>query len=361
MKILYIIYDDPGNPWCGGGGALRVRKVNEHLAKEHEITVITGNYPEAENEIVDGVRYVRIGIKSSYILSRLSFSFLIPFYLKKNGSDIVVNECSFFAPCFADIYTKRPVVNVIHHLMGKHSFQLYPFFGFYPYIVEKVFFKIVKNVITPAKTIRQEIQKITLLKNSANIANGVAEDYFALSPEEGRFILFLGRIDIYMKGIDILIKAFSRLKIDDISLKIAGGGKKGDVQRTKMLIKEFNKNGEIEFLGKVTEQEKMELMRTCMFLVMPSRFEGWGITAVEANASAKPVLGTNIKGLSEAVVNNETAILVEPENVEHLTTALTALINDTAMRSQLGKKGRKQQKRRCPLCSSSGGRRSDFL
>ena len=122
MKILHIIYDDVGNPWCGGGGALRAFKVNQCLAENNDITVITGNYPNAKNEMVDNVRFIRIGSKSSYLLSRLSFSLSIPYFINKFESDIVINDCSYFSPCFADIYTKRPVINIIHHLIGNiHS------------------------------------------------------------------------------------------------------------------------------------------------------------------------------------------------------------------------------------------------
>lgn len=90
---------------------------------------------------------------------------------------------------------------------------------------------------------------------------------------------------------------------------------------------------------------KSELLRTCMFLVMPSRFEGWGITAVEANAAGKAVLGTKIDCLSEAVKNNETAILVEPENVGQLLHSMEQLILDRETRIRLGNQGRVWAKR----------------
>lgn len=346
MKILHIIYDDIGNPWCGGGGALRVLKVNECLAEDNDITVITGNYPHAKNEAINNVRFIRIGNQSSYLLSRLSFSLCTPYFVNRIESDIVVNECSYFSPCFADIITKRPVINVIHHLIGKHSFRLYPLIGLYPFLVEKMFLKTIKNLITSAEQIRYDIQRTVRLEESASIANGVAEEWYDLTPEEKPFILFLGRIDIYMKGLDILIEAFSGVdKNRDIILKIAGGGKSREVLRLKNLIELSGKKNRIEYLGKVSEEEKKELMRTCQFLVMPSRFEGWGITALEANTAGKPVLGTRIKGLSEAVIDNETAILVAPGNPDKVTMALKQLLDDDEFRARLGKQGRQWAKK----------------
>ena len=85
----------------------------------------------------------------------------------------------------------------------------------------------------------------------------MAEDYYDLIPEEKGFILFLGRIDIYMKGLDTLIESFERLDNEsDIILRIAGGGKKSEVRKLKKMIDSSSKKNKIEYLGKVSEEEK---------------------------------------------------------------------------------------------------------
>jgi glycosyltransferase involved in cell wall biosynthesis len=340
LKILDIIYDDINNPWCGGGGALRVYKVNERLARHHDITVLTGAYPGAKDEIIEGVRYRRIGWSASYVLSRISFSLLVPLHIARFRGDVVVNECSFFAPSFADLYTKRPVVNVIHHLMDRHAFRIYPVIGFFPFLSERTILKTAGNVITSARSVRDEIEKRDPRKRVTNIPNGVSEEFFALDPEEKPFILSLGRIDIYMKGLDLLLEAFLRMRSPSVSLKIAGAGKPGDIKRLTDLIKRLNLEKRVQYLGRVEEQEKLELLRTCLFLAMPSRFEGWGITAVEANAAGKAVLGTRISGLTEAVDNNKTACLIEPERVDQLASAMDFLVENEDKRRRLGRQGR---------------------
>ena len=50
MKICHLIYDDVGNPWLGGGGALRAREIYRRLAERHEITLITGRFPGSSSE-----------------------------------------------------------------------------------------------------------------------------------------------------------------------------------------------------------------------------------------------------------------------------------------------------------------------
>jgi phosphatidylinositol alpha-1,6-mannosyltransferase len=166
-----------------------------------------------------------------------------------------------------------------------------------------------------------------------------------LDPEEKPFILSLGRIDIYMKGLDLLLEAFSQMKSLSVSLKIAGAGKPGDIKRLTDLIKRLNLQERVEYLGRVEEGEKLELLRTCLFLAMPSRFEGWGITAVEANAAGKPVVGTKIWGLSEAVVDGRTGLLVEPGKAGPLSSAMDRLVADHGLRADLGREARIWAKR----------------
>jgi len=340
MKILHIIYDDTRNHWCGGGGALRTRKINEHLSSNNKIIVLTGNFPKAQNETINGVDYIRVGSQTSYLVSRITFTLLIPFYMRKFKSDVVVNDVSYFSPCFAGLYTNRPVVHIIHHLIGRHSFRLYSFLGLFPFTAEKIFLKTCNNIITSAEGVEQSIQKRYRNTKTRAIPNGVSETLFQMRPVETSFVLFLGRIDIYMKGLDILLESFARVKNRDIVLKIAGSGKRKDVRQLHRLIRRPPLKGRVEILGRVNEQEKRELLRTCLFVVMPSRFEGWGIVALEANAVGKPVLGTAIPGLSEAVEPGKTALLVEPDDIEKLANAMNLLIKRSDLRTAFGRRGR---------------------
>lgn len=324
---------------------MRVLEVNEHLSQDHHVTVLSGNFPGALDHKRGRVLYKRVGTCTSYVLSRLSFALLAPFYIRKLKADIVVNECSFFAPCFADLYTRKPVVNVIHHIMGTHALRIHPFYGFFPFLAERVFLKTARNIITSSHQVKQFFRNRDSHKKVVNIPNGVSDDLFTLIPEEKGFILFLGRIDLYMKGLDILIEAFSRIRRRDISLKIAGSGKKGDVKKLIRKIRDYGMEGRAAYLGRVNEDAKKELLRTCLFLVMPSRFEGWGITAVEASAVAKPVLGTKIWGLSEAVVDGRTGLLAAPDNSEQLVTFMDRLIENKMLRARLGEEGRIWAKR----------------
>jgi len=81
-------------------------------------------------------------------------------------------------------------------------------------------------------------------------------------------------------------------------------------------------------------------MGACLFAVQPSRYEGWGITALEIGASGKAVIASRIPGLIDAVRDEETGILVPPEDVDALARAIHRLAKDPERRRTLGKAAR---------------------
>jgi glycosyltransferase involved in cell wall biosynthesis len=72
---------------------------------------------------------------------------------------------------------------------------------------------------------------------------------------------------------------------------------------------------------------------------MPSRYEGWNIAAIEAAASSKATLGTRIHGLTDAIKENETGLLVRPESIDELSEKMQLLLSDGTLRERLGKNG----------------------
>jgi len=341
MRILHLIYDDPKNRWCGGGGAVRAFEINRRLAKGNEIKVITGSSPGLKDEIIEGVEYIRVGSSKNYLISRITYSLLAPLYMKKYDSDIIVNDFSVFSPVFCEFFTKRPVINILHHFVSKHAFRKYSIFGVIPYVSEKIILKISKYFLTVspsnAKILEKERRRNEKIKY---IYNGISDDLFCLESLNGDYIAFLGRIDIYMKGLDILLEAFSKIDNKNIRLKLAGIGKKREIDILTRKIEELELVERVSFLGSISEEEKKRYLSSSLFVVMPSRFEGWGIVAIEAQACGKAVIGAKIPGLQDAIKENETGILVEPENTNELKNAMMRLINNKSERKNLGEKGR---------------------
>ena len=95
----------------------------------------------------------------------------------------------------------------------------------------------------------------------------------------------------------------------------------------------------IEVITNVSEEEKRRLFNGATFVCMPSRFEGWNIAAIEAAACSKATLGTKIHGLTDAIQENVTGLLAEPENALALSEKMRLLLDDAPLRLQLGAQG----------------------
>jgi glycosyltransferase involved in cell wall biosynthesis len=96
----------------------------------------------------------------------------------------------------------------------------------------------------------------------------------------------------------------------------------------------------VSFLGRVSEEAKLELYRRAWAVVFPSPKEGWGITNLEAAACGTPALASDSPGLRESVRDGETGVLVPHGDVGALAGAMAGLARDRALRERLGRGAR---------------------
>jgi glycosyltransferase involved in cell wall biosynthesis len=139
------------------------------------------------------------------------------------------------------------------------------------------------------------------------------------------YVFFFGRL-VYKKGVDLMIDAFARLskELPQIDLIIAGQGE--DEQRLKEQVLRLGLAGRILLWGKATPDQVVSLLNGCQFVVIPSRQEPFGITALEAMAAGKPVLATRVGGLPE-FVPEEGNLLVEPD-IDSLALGLVNMVHN---------------------------------
>lgn len=175
------------------------------------------------------------------------------------------------------------------------------------------------------------------------IPNGVDVERFkppTREPDEDS-ILFIGRL-VYRKGLHVLIEAFSRIADNrDATLYVAGGGYM-EIP-SKILAKAYGVDDKVKFLGVVPESEKPKIYGKAKIVVVPSLFnESFGITALEAMASGRPLIATKVGGLEELVKHGKTGILVNPGSPDELADAIEMLLDDKNLRSRLGENARRE-------------------
>ena len=141
------------------------------------------------------------------------------------------------------------------------------------------------------------------------------------------------------KAIDILLRAFAQLAqtVAVPPLVVAGDGP--EQARLEALAEALGIAKQVRFLGDLPLDEVAPLYRGCRFLVLPSRFEPFGLVLLEAMAVGKAVVATRVGGIPEFVRDGETGLLVPPDDPAALAGAIRGLLANPVLAEQLGARG----------------------
>lgn len=142
------------------------------------------------------------------------------------------------------------------------------------------------------------------------------------------------------KGIEHLLRAVALLRERSVTvdLLIAGDGpSRGSLER---LAHELRLSQRVEFLGEVPHDRVPAVLRRFDIFAMPSTAEGFGVSAVEASAMELPIVGSDVHGIPDVVIDGETGVLTPPADAPALADAIALLAADATMRRRMGAAGR---------------------
>jgi glycosyltransferase involved in cell wall biosynthesis len=145
-------------------------------------------------------------------------------------------------------------------------------------------------------------------------------------------ILFVGRLDT-VKGIDILIKAIKLLDLPSIRLIVAGDGP------LKKAYINLAKGSDIIFLGFQERNKLLRLYKCANLVVIPSRYESFGLVALESMAAKIPLIASNVGGLAEIIQDGYNGILVPPNDIHKLAETINRILNNIELQQKLAYNG----------------------
>jgi len=148
---------------------------------------------------------------------------------------------------------------------------------------------------------------------------------------------YLGRLKKY-KGVDLVIRSFAEAAIADATLEIAGAG---DYRpQLERLAGSLDLGDRARFLGRISEQDKVSLLRRSWALAFASPKEGWGITNLEAAACGTPVVASSSPGIRESVRDGDTGFLVPHGDTAAMAAALRRIAGSPELVRTLGANAR---------------------
>lgn len=161
------------------------------------------------------------------------------------------------------------------------------------------------------------------------IPNSVREVQRYPEIKREKVILAVGRLNDYLKGFDLLIESFAKIKNQDWELHIAGGDEEGEVLKAQ--AEKLGVINRIKFLGKVKEIDKCYAYAG-MF-VIPSRSEGFPNALAEAMTAGCCCIAFDfVAGPRDIITNNINGIIVENKNLIALSETIDSLINNQQLR-----------------------------
>jgi glycosyltransferase involved in cell wall biosynthesis len=203
------------------------------------------------------------------------------------------------------------------------------------------------NSITGGKAIEKDLgvpsNKIEVVLPGLDLTKfGGTENRTLLRTElaienQHHLVVYVGRLRP-VKGVEYGIRSFAIAQQDNSNLRmvLAGEGE----QRTYLenLVTELGVADKVKFLG--ARKDLPDLLSAADSVIMPSMTEGFPRIALEAMAARKPIVATRVGGVPEAIIDQQTGILVQPKDVEAMASAIATLANNEELRTRLGNAGR---------------------
>jgi len=165
----------------------------------------------------------------------------------------------------------------------------------------------------------------------------------SIAPElyGSRFVLFFSRIHP-KKGLELLIKAFSKLSVEfnDLRLVIMGSGEAGYINNIKHQLKKYGIFDKTYILGAINGKKRFEIVKNAEFVCLPSKQENFGLALVESLACKTPVIVSSHVDLSDDIKKNGAGLIVD-YNVDSIYNSCKEFLLNRKLRDDMAENGRK--------------------
>ena len=343
MKVLLVNWQDIEHPQ-GGGAEIHLHEVFGRLARKgHEVSLLTCGWEGAPARVrLDDMDVHRVATRPTFMLHAM------PYFRRALASqpwDVIVEDINKM-PLYTPLWTRRHrTAALVPHLFGGTAFLELPApAAAAVWLSERPLGLVYRNV--PFEAISQSTRDDLVGRgipraNVEVIYPGI--DAVGYTPDQHQrsntpVFAYLGRLKKY-KGVHHVIRAFAAMQHGDATLEIAGAGDYRPALES--LARSLDLGDRVRFLGRVSEAEKLELLRRAWGLVFASPKEGWGITNLEAAACATPVVASNSPGIRETVRAGESGYLVPHGDVPAMAHAMDRLAGSRELVEQLGRQARR--------------------
>lgn len=336
MRILILNWRDPSHPWAGGAEVFLYELAKRWIAAGHQITWYSSRHPSQDRfEQNAGFRFIRSGGFFSVFLKAP-----LDYLVKLAGRFDVVLDSANGIPFFTPLYSSTPRIALVHHVHKQVFYHELPHaLASIANLLEQYAAPLIyrnTRFITVSESSRQ-----ALIENGISAAhidliyNGVdCERYQPGEKSATPLMVYLGRLRHY-KSVDTAIRTLPALTKSFPGLRFSIAGSGPATADLRALATELGVIDQVQFCGRVSEDEKITLLQRAHVVVNPSLKEGWGLTVLEANACGTPVVGADVPGLRDSIRHRQTGYLVPYGDHEAMAEAIATLLAHPEQRREM--------------------------
>jgi len=325
-----------------GGAEIYIYEIFKNLSSKFEVQFMVCNDKICNEKL-----------KNEYIVCNSEF--LFPVFSLFRGlksvsdADVIIESESkmpLIWPLLIGMLLRKKFILIIYHIHGFTLFKELPFpialiLFIYELLSLKIysFFKI--KIVTISTTTFYDLINLGFKESDIYIVPpGLPSYYFDhhsdIKKSDHPLIIYVGRVVKY-KRLDHLVRAciMIKQKLPTSKCVIAGRGDSYTYSSLQALIKQLNLSDTVALWKNISEHEKIKLLKTAWVYVFPTMKEGFGISALEAQAVGTPVVAYKVPGVADSVKNGITGILVEDGNITELANAIIKILQDEDLRRRL--------------------------
>ena len=328
-KIVVLSRRNITHP-MGGGASRYVHEIFRRLAEHYHIKVLSeGATSSSAVQEIDGVTY--INARGHLLRFQLPFDYFRKF---AGEADILVDNADVAIPWLSPLFARKPVILLVHQLAREAFYEELPgVLATLAYFSEPAIYGLYarSRIVAVSKSTAQDLCLLGVPRENIQIIGQgcpyPAIERVPLAVRSQRLIGYVSRLMRY-KGVQFAIRAIAKIvkEFPDVRLEVAGSGPYA--RELRKLATYLNVGANVAFLGRVAEERKLKLYCESRAVIQSSVREGYGISVLEANCVGTPVVGWNVPGLRDSIINNATGLLASFPNVDDLARQIYSIMTD---------------------------------
>lgn len=345
MRILWLTWKDRTHPLSGGAELLSSEMARRLAADGHEVKVVTSAVVgRPARETLDGYEVIRGGNRVTvypralwFVVTRL-----------RGWPDLVIEEINT-VPFFSRLVTRRaPQRFVLFYQLCREIwfFQLPRTIGAIGYLTEPLYLRLLARdpALAMSESTRRDLVRHGFPAERVAVTGAAISLEPLASPEAGvktdaPTIVSLGSVRPMKRTLD-QVRAFEHAKrrLPRLRLIVAGETDSEYGQKVLDAIRSSPYHADIDYLGRVDETRKRELLEQAHLILVTSVKEGWGLIVTEAASQGTPAIVYDVDGLRDSVRGGETGLVVPP-SPSALADGIVRLLGDPALYASLQRAG----------------------